>query len=287
MDKEISRLNEAMNREQELPEDKMERAMDQHEMELERKYMESKYGKEITKEVGKDFDIDGYLAKRSEFITKVNKTMVEGKDYHVIQGKKSLAKGGAEKIASIFGWQASFRKDSDVTEAFKLDGLIAYTCELQKSGQFVGEGRGSSLLQKNNGDPNKTVKMAQKSAFIDAVLRSSGLSDFFTQDLGPDDEGSTYGHLKPNIATTGDINKNKQYVDIEEDDINEIVPGNFPPPVKYSGITSMGKMNFASPKQIGFIKSLRKQKNLPEIPDDQFRQMTSAQASDIIKELKG
>lgn len=286
MDKEISRLNEAMNREQELPEDKMERATDQHEMELERKYMESKYGKEITKEVGKDFDIDGYLAKRSEFITKVNKTMVEGKDYHVIQGKKSLAKGGAEKIASIFGWNARFDKDGDVSDALKLDGLIAFRCTLHKVDAFVGEGRGASQLAKNNSDPNKTIKMAQKSAFIDAVLRSSGLSDFFTQDLGPEDEGSTYGHLKPSIAT-GDTNKSKVYVDIEEDDINEIVPGNFPPPVKYSGITSMGKMNFASPKQIGFIKSLRKQKNLPEIPDDQFRQMTSAQASDIIKELKG
>lgn len=130
-----------------------------------------------------DYDIDAFLEKRVEFITKVNKIMVEGKDYHVIQGKKSLAKGGAEKIASIFGWQAEFRKDEDVIGAFKLTDFIPFVCTLTKSGQFVGEGRGGAMLQKNNGDPNKTIKMAQKSAFIDAVLRASGLSDFFTQDL--------------------------------------------------------------------------------------------------------
>ena len=130
-----------------------------------------------------NYDVDAFLEMRKEFITKVNKVMVEGKDYHVIQGKKSLAKGGAEKIASIFGWSASFKKDEDVIGAFKLTDFIPFVCTLSKSGRFVGEGRGGATLQKNNSDPNKTIKMAQKSAFIDAVLRASGLSDFFTQDL--------------------------------------------------------------------------------------------------------
>lgn len=130
-----------------------------------------------------EYDIDGFLEKRKEFITKVNAIMVKGSDYHEIQGKKSLAKGGAEKIASIFGWQAGFDKDEDVLMAFKTDGLIAFRCKLTKSEKFVGEGRGAASLQRNGSDPNKTIKMAQKSAFIDAVLRASGLSDFFTQDL--------------------------------------------------------------------------------------------------------
>lgn len=130
-----------------------------------------------------DYDIDGFLAKRKEFIEKVNSIMVEKADYHVIQGKKSLAKGGAEKIASIFGWQSAFTGDEDVISAFKLDGLIAFKCTVTKNGMFVGEGRGAATLSKNGSDANKTVKMAQKSAFIDAVLRASGLSDFFTQDL--------------------------------------------------------------------------------------------------------
>lgn len=148
------------------------------------------------KQVVKEMDIDGFLAKRQEFIQKVNSIMVEGKDYHVIQGKKSLAKGGAEKIASIFGWVAGFEKDDSVLEAFKLEGLIGFVCNLTKHSEFVGQGRGAATLGRNNVDPNKTIKMAQKSAFIDAVIRASGMSDFFTQDLGPEDEGSNYNHVK-------------------------------------------------------------------------------------------
>lgn len=131
-----------------------------------------------------EFNIDAFIEKRKEFITKVGSIMVEGKDFHVIQNRKSMAKGGAEKLAGIFGWTAMFEKDKDVMEAFTdVKGVIAFVCKLSKGGELVGEGRGASTLQKNQGDPNKTIKMAQKSAFVDAVIRTSGLSDFYTQDL--------------------------------------------------------------------------------------------------------
>lgn len=141
--------------------------------------------------VNQEADIDGFLAKRVEFIEKVNAIMVEGKDYHLIQNKKSLAKGGAEKIASIFNWGAMFKRDKDTMEMLgDIKGTLVYVCTLYKRSQSfnedsdnVGEGRGASTLQKNNGDVNKAIKMAQKSAYIDAVIRASGLSDFFTQDL--------------------------------------------------------------------------------------------------------
>ena len=137
-----------------------------------------------SKEVIKtDAEIDSYIATRQAFIQKVNAICVEGKDFYIIQGKKSLAKGGAEKIASIFKWTAKFDKDTESLEMLGgAPGLVAFKCTLM-NGQFVGEGRGAAMLARNNGDPNKTLKMAEKSAFIDAVLRSSGLSDFFTQDL--------------------------------------------------------------------------------------------------------
>lgn len=141
------------------------------------------------------YDIDGFLEKRREFIEKVNKVMVPGSDYHTINGKKSLAKGGAEKIASIFSWTAVFDRDTAMADAFQdVKGLIGYVCNLYKDSAQVGQGRGAATLGGNKNDPNKTVKMAQKSAFIDAVLRASGLSDFFTQDLGPEDEGASYDH---------------------------------------------------------------------------------------------
>lgn len=134
--------------------------------------------------IEKEFDIDAYLAKRSEFIEKVNRIMVEKQDYHVIQGKKSLGKGGAEKIAAIFGWQAMFLPDDDTIKMLGTDkGVVAYICRLTKGSQFVGEGRGARILTQDKGDINKAIKMAAKSAFVDSILRSSGLSDFFSQDL--------------------------------------------------------------------------------------------------------
>ncbi len=149
-------------------------------------------------------DIDGFLKKREEFIQKVSAICVEGKDYHVIQGKKSLAKGGAEKIASIFQWNAMFFKDTESLEMIGIDtGLVAFKCTLSKGTKFVGEGRGAASLANNANDPNKTLKMAQKSAFIDAVLRASGLSDFFTQDLEdmPSDQIGNHNTSAPRKAT--------------------------------------------------------------------------------------
>jgi hypothetical protein len=178
-----------------------------------------------------DVEIDIYLATRQAFIQKVNAICVEGKDYHVIQGKKSLAKGGSEKIASIFKWTAKFEKDTEALEMLGAPvGLVAFKCTLM-NGQFVGEGRGAASLQKNDGDPNKTLKMAQKSAFIDAVLRSSGLSDFFTQDL----EDMPTQDLRPAPTT----------------------------PAKYH--TPVGSGNMATDKQLALMVDLLRRKNIKSI----------------------
>lgn len=127
-----------------------------------------------------EFNIDHWIETRQEFKTKVGTIMVQGFDYHIIKDKKSLSKGGAEKIASIFGWVAEFKKDSEALEMIGVKGWIAFVCDLTKNGISVGQGRGASKV---TDDINKDLKMAQKSAFIDAVLRASGLSDIYTQDL--------------------------------------------------------------------------------------------------------
>lgn len=127
--------------------------------------------------------VDELLAKRSYFVSQVLPQLIEGQDFYTIKGKKSLAKGGSEKIASIYGYTASFIQDNETMRAFDVKGLIAFICDLYKGNQKVGQGRGASTLSKNDNDPNKTIKMSQKSAYIDAVIRASGLSDIFTQDL--------------------------------------------------------------------------------------------------------
>ena len=57
------------------------------------------------------------------------------------------------------------------------------------SGFIAAEGTGARRVEQDKGDINKSLKMALKSAHIDATLRVASLSELFTQDiedLGPD-----------------------------------------------------------------------------------------------------
>lgn len=130
-------------------------------------------------------DIDTLLAKRKYFSERILPTLVEGQDYYVIKGKKSLGKAGAEKLAGIYNLVATFERDEATISSFsQTEGLIAYVCTLHRPDRSIsGQGRGSSVITAHNGDVNKTIKMAQKSAFIDGVIRATGLSGTFTQDL--------------------------------------------------------------------------------------------------------
>lgn len=149
--------------------------------------------------------IDNWIEMRKNFSQKVVSIMVEGKDFHKLnfRGKEVqvLAKGGAEKVASALGWVAEFVKDSETYEMLGSPaGTLCYTCNL-RNGEFKGQGRGARSIKQDAGDINKTIKMAQKSAFIDAVLRASGLSDLFTQDLVEEEERPSLGQ---NFAS-GDV----------------------------------------------------------------------------------
>jgi hypothetical protein len=131
----------------------------------------------------------------------IKNNMVEGKDFGTIniggkQSKPSLFKPGAEKFCGLFKIRATFKKDLETVEMLgNKPGIVAYICELVDSrGQIIGEGRGTSSVDPNGKDfdVNKAVKIAEKRAQIDAVLRAGGLSDFFTQDMedAPRDVGN-------------------------------------------------------------------------------------------------
>jgi len=128
--------------------------------------------------------VDHLLAKRSYFISQVLPKLQEGQDYYIIKGKKSLAKGGAEKLASIYNLVATFEKDNESLDMLgNAKGMVAFLCTLSRFGVIAGQGRGSDTMQRNSNDPNKTLKMTQKRAYVDAVIRATGLSDIFTQDI--------------------------------------------------------------------------------------------------------
>jgi hypothetical protein len=142
----------------------------------------------------------------------IKNNMTPGKDYGSIEVKKGsgimskpgLFKPGAEKFCGLFKIRPTFRKDPETVEMLgSTAGIIAYICELVDSrGQIMGEGRGTAKTDPVHGadfDINKQVKIAQKRAQVDAVLRTGGLSDFFTQDLEdmPRDGGTSEPTVRP------------------------------------------------------------------------------------------
>jgi hypothetical protein len=100
----------------------------------------------------------------------------------------TLLKAGAELTTILLGLHATFSADTETLTMYGAPGagVFAYVCRLvDRRGQLVGEGRGVAELREPNfyGSPNIASKMAEKRAYVDAVLRAAGLSNFFTQDL--------------------------------------------------------------------------------------------------------
>ncbi len=128
--------------------------------------------------------VDALLEKRRYFVEKILPTLVEGKDYFVIKGRKSMGKPLAEKLASLYQLVATFEKDADTMEVFKsIDGLIALKCTLTRDGVTVAEARAGAVLKEHNLCANTTIKICEKRAFVSAIIRATGLSDLFSQDL--------------------------------------------------------------------------------------------------------
>jgi hypothetical protein len=101
--------------------------------------------------------------------------------------KPSLFKPGAEKITGMLGMTVHY-PSLPAYETALLSGTeirtIILRCELHDAqGRVVAEGVGARSLSDDYGDLNKTLKMAEKSAHIDATLRLGGLSEVFTQDM--------------------------------------------------------------------------------------------------------
>jgi len=135
--------------------------------------------------------------ERRRLITQfISKHMKEGVDYGTItitgrngkeyKSKPSLFKPGSEKFCSLLHLRPTFVRDDETWEmAGKKSGLFCYKCVLlDQKERVIGEGRGASdITEKQSWSVNNAVKIAEKRAQIDAVLRTGVLSDFFTQDL--------------------------------------------------------------------------------------------------------
>ena len=134
--------------------------------------------------------MQAYAAQRQVVTRYIKEQMTEGVDYYTLTikgrvSKATLSKAGSEKFLSLFQLHAAFQQDEATWRMLgSKDGLLCYTCTLMtRSGEVIGEGRGARSVSQDGGDINKAIKMATKSAQVDAVLRTGALSDVFTQDL--------------------------------------------------------------------------------------------------------
>lgn len=129
---------------------------------------------------------------RKALISWVREALKSGVDYGTIQiggraSKESLWKPGAEKICGMLGLRAVFPTLSEYEKAAisgqTIENIILRCHLLDASGNVVADGVGARTVSKERGDINKALKMAEKSALIDATLRCAGLSEIFTQDI--------------------------------------------------------------------------------------------------------
>ena len=95
----------------------------------------------------------------------------------------SLWKSGAEKIARLLGLSAHFpnlfQYELACVHCQEIQ-TVVLKCELRtQNGTCVGEGTGSRHVKQDGWNLNTTIKMACKSAMVDAVIRTAGLTGIF------------------------------------------------------------------------------------------------------------
>jgi hypothetical protein len=188
--------------------------------------------------------LDRRRENRAALMGWIREALVEGTDYgriHVVGkskcslgnrcknpahfSKPSLFKPGAEKICGMLGVTAHFPTLHDYEQA-ALQGVdlkqIIIRCEIHDaSGNVVADGVGARALKQDYGDINKALKMAEKSAHIDATLRMAGLSEVFTQDIEDMSPAGMSVAPSPSHQTTDDPSRSASPVRQNEASISE------------------------------------------------------------------
>lgn len=195
--------------------------------------------------------------------------------YHF--SKDNLTKAGAEKIGSLMRYRPDWVKDSETLEmAGNTKGLFAYRCDLYSklSGELEGMGMGACSIEEK-GNANSAIKIAKKRAFVDAVLATGALSDFFTQDL-EDIEAVKEKELKPaEMRQRIDAGANNQ------NDKQTIAPAN----------STQSNASIITDKQYDFLKRITYDKGYTgndireKFHVKDIKTLTVNQASEIIKEV--
>jgi len=142
---------------------------------------------------------------RDELLRWIKENLVEGIDYgriHIVEqcpyaihgnphlcedeshwSEPILWKAGAERILGVLGLTVHFpnlhQYEMACCHKHELSAVVL-KCELKTSnGIVVGDGMGARHIKQDNFNLNTTIKMAAKSAMIDATIRVGGLTSLF------------------------------------------------------------------------------------------------------------
>ena len=108
--------------------------------------------------------------------------------------KDVLFKPGAQKICGMLGVTPSYpnlaRYEEAALAGVKITSIVLRCQILSVDGRVLAEGVGARALEQDYGDLNKSLKMAAKSAHLDATLSLAGLSEIFAHPDSPTDNRS-------------------------------------------------------------------------------------------------
>lgn len=170
---------------------------------------------------------------REELLSWVRANLKEDRDFGTIKDAEgnpkskvpSLWQPGAQQICGLLGLRPTF-PDSEkyvdkAVRGDKIEQVVVRCVLVDAQGNVVSEGMGARSAVKVFGDwktvngkrqrvgdrieydVNYALKMAQKSAHIDATLRAGGLSAIFTQDM-PGEDGDDAKDAEKDESTIGD-----------------------------------------------------------------------------------
>lgn len=166
--------------------------------------------------------VDGLKKQRELLVSFVSSQLKRDADYGIIPGtkKNSLYKPGAEKLRALFNLSISVelkKQDIDRQNNFAMftyksavktkDGVLVAECEASCNSQEKkykertvwvepkGGGRKQPQVEETPifDIMNTLMKMAQKRAYVGAVILACGASDFFTQDIDDPEDARQVG----------------------------------------------------------------------------------------------
>lgn len=180
--------------------------------------------------------------QRSLLVEFVSNQLKKGVDYGVVPGtkSKSLFKPGAEKLRGLFGLRVETNCTDRLLDREGNFGTVTYKAVVYRGDHKIAECEGSTNSQEKKYkerrvwvDGRQTVeatpvcdifntlqKMAQKRAFVGAIILAVGASDFFTQDIDDPEDAKTLGvipderktksHVPSPTNISSNIQQNKQ-----------------------------------------------------------------------------